>query len=88
MEVRAPPAAPTQRTSQLDAPEQQAFSASGVDVAELQSYLRANNLALTISRNVTARQDAADRQQPFNLQVLTNDNLTGTKTIGATGDGI
>jgi len=40
----------------------------GVTLQQLQSYLRAHDLALIVSRDVT-RRDRADRQQPFNLEV-------------------
>lgn len=67
VEVRARPR-PPRRTTALQAPEQQVFADEGVDIAQLRSYLRANNLALVVSRNVTTR-DSADRQQPFRLRV-------------------
>ncbi len=67
VEVRARPRPPRHTTPML-APEQQVFADEGVDVAELRRYLRANNLALVVSRDVTTR-DGADRQQPFRLRV-------------------
>ena len=67
VEVRARPR-PPRRTTEIQAPEQQVFADEGVDVAELRRYLRANNLALVVSRDVTTR-DGADRQQPFRLRV-------------------
>ncbi|MSP14388.1 MAG: hypothetical protein EXR62_15730 [Chloroflexi bacterium] len=71
---------PARQTPTLEAPEQQVMDEEGVDVAALQSYLRANNLALVISRNVTTR-DRNDKQQPYNLRV------TGglTQTLGTGG---
>jgi hypothetical protein len=48
--------------------EAQVFAEEGVDVPVMQAWLRSNNLALLVSRNVTAR-DRADREQPFNLRV-------------------
>ncbi|MDB6124616.1 MAG: hypothetical protein JWQ71_3609 [Pedosphaera sp.] len=48
--------------------EAQVFSEENVDMPTFQADLKARNLALVISRNVTAR-DAGDKQQPFNLGV-------------------
>ncbi len=81
VEVRARPR-PPQRTTQIQAPEQQVFADEGVDVAQLRSYLRANNLALVVSRDVTTR-DGADRQQPFRLRVPSGgaESLPGSGTI-------
>ena len=42
-----------------------------MDVEKLKRFLRDNDLALIVSRNVTKR-DAANRQQPFNLRVAGN----------------
>jgi len=56
-------------------PEQAVFDAynlahpgNGVSVAEMQQFLRAQNLALVVMRNATSR-DRADQQQPYNLAV-------------------
>ena len=43
------------------------FADEGVDVEEFRQYLRDNELALIVSRDVTQR-DRADVQQPFNLR--------------------
>ncbi len=59
---------PARRSSALQAPEQQVFSEVGVDETALRTWLRSNNLALIVSRDVTTR-DRADVQQPFNLRV-------------------
>ena len=67
VEVRSRPR-PPRRSTLLQGPEQQVFADEGVDVAELRQYLRANGLALVVSRDVTTR-DGADRQQPFRLRV-------------------
>lgn len=67
VEVRARPR-PARHSTLLQAPEQQVFADEGVDVAALRQYMRANNLALVVSRDVTTR-DASDRQQPFRLRV-------------------
>jgi hypothetical protein len=61
-------------------PEQQVFADENINIADLRSYLRENNLALVISRNVTTR-DAADRQQPFNLRVAGST----TQSVSAAG---
>lgn len=67
VEVVARPV-PTPRVSTLPAIEAGVFAQSGVDVEAFREFLRANELALIVTRNVTQR-DRADRQQPFNLQV-------------------
>ncbi|MDR3458865.1 MAG: hypothetical protein P4N60_15555 [Verrucomicrobiae bacterium] len=71
---------PVPFTVPVPGPELAAFAAANVNVAQFQNYLRAHQLALIVSRDVTTR-DKADRQQPFNLHV------TGTshQTLGATG---
>jgi hypothetical protein len=48
--------------------EQQVFADEGVDLPTFQADIAARNVALVVSRNLTAR-DAADKQQPFNLRV-------------------
>jgi hypothetical protein len=55
------------------------FDQAGVTVGVLQAYLRQNNLALVVSRDVTTRDDL-DLQQPYNLSVP-----GGTQTTGAGG---
>nr|MBA3532817.1 hypothetical protein [Ardenticatenales bacterium] len=79
VEVRARPR-PTRRHVTLPAPEQQILAQAGVELADLQAYLTANNLALVVSRNVTSRDDA-DKQQPYNLRIAGG----GAQTVGATG---
>ena len=67
---------PAQLSSSVAAVEAQVFTEEGVDVPVMQAWLRANNLALIVSRNVTMR-DRADREQPFNLRVpLPNGAIT------------
>jgi len=61
-------------------PELAAFAAAGVRVGDFQNYLKAHELALIVSRDVTTR-DKADHQQPFNLRV----SGTNHQTIGAAG---
>ena len=79
-EVRARPR-PVKPNHPLPPPEQQMFAEAGVTPAELRAFMRANNLALMVTRNVTTR-DNADQQQPFNLRVP-----AGAQTIapGASG---
>jgi len=79
VEVRAR-TKPTAPATSLPSPEQQIFSQANVFPADLQLYMRQNNLALIVSRNVTTRDDA-DRQQPFNLHVFGS----STVTTGTTG---
>ncbi|HUS35249.1 MAG TPA: hypothetical protein VM680_07865 [Verrucomicrobiae bacterium] len=59
---------PTPAKSSVGPIEQQVFADEGVDLATFQADLAQRNLALCISRNVTAR-DAADKQQPYNLRI-------------------
>ena len=59
---------PATRVASLSTPESQVFSEEGVDVQQFKTYLKDNNLALVVSRNVTQR-DAADLQQPYNLRI-------------------
>ncbi len=59
---------PARRAATLPAPEQQVFNDEGVNVAAFQDYLRQNELALMVSRNVTLR-DKADLDQPYNLRI-------------------
>jgi hypothetical protein len=67
VEVRARPR-PAVLRAPLPAAESAVFARAGVDVAQFTEWMRRNNLALSVTRNVTTR-DAADRQQPFNLRV-------------------
>jgi len=59
---------PSALVAELPSVEANVISGLGVSVAELQEYLRSQNLALIVSRNVTTR-DRNDRQQPTNLRV-------------------
>ncbi len=76
VELRPQPAPPKTTMEALAAPEMamvnevaQAAGLSGSALlAELQDYLRKNELALITMRNVT-RRDGFDLQQPFNLRV-------------------
>jgi len=77
VEVRARPY-PARRTTPLEEPEAKIFREENVDQSAFRADLRARNLAVIVSRNVTAR-DAADKQQPYNLRV------TGTSTQKVVG---
>lgn len=79
VEVRPRPR-PVRTPIALQRAVQQVFTQQGVTLAQMQEYLRANNLALIVSNNVTTR-DRNDRQQPFNLRVAG----TSTQTLGAGG---
>ncbi len=68
---------PTRLTVNLPAVEQQVFQQAGVSEAALREYLKQNNLALAVMRNVTTR-DVAEKQQPFNLRVP-----GGTQTLAS-----
>jgi hypothetical protein len=68
VEVRTRPRPAMTAEPALPAPESVAFADAGVDVAQFRQYLRDNDLALIVSRNVT-RRDGADNQQPANLRV-------------------
>ncbi|MFK7800396.1 MAG: hypothetical protein AB8G95_02075 [Anaerolineae bacterium] len=77
VKARTRPVAPT---SVLKAPEQQVFDNAGVSIAAMQTYLKQQNLALIITRDVTTRDDL-DLQQPFNLKVAGSP----TQSIGSDG---
>jgi hypothetical protein len=74
VEVRAS-TKPQRLTNSIQSIEQQVFDEEGVAVPVLQKYLQANNLALIVSHNVTAR-DKADIQQPYNLRIAGTTNQT------------
>ena len=78
VEVRAR-TKPARLVPHLPAPETQAFASAGVNPAEFQAWLQQNDLALSVTRNVTTR-DVQDRQQPRNLRVI-----SGTQTLGTAG---
>ena len=78
VEVR-PRQRPDLTRSQLPELEADIFAETGVDLAEFKRYLRDNQLALIISRDVTVRDDG-DKQQPFNLRVA------GSSTQSSVGD--
>jgi hypothetical protein len=70
---------PTRPTPALEAPERSVFTDEVVDETALRNWLKANDLALIVTRNQTSR-DRADVSQPFNLQVP-----GGAKTVSPNG---
>ncbi len=83
VEVIARAVPPVRIESPLASPETLAFAAAGVNEAAFRNYLRQQNLALLVMRNVTSR-DASDRQQPYNLHVAVPSGIT-TLASPATG---
>lgn len=71
------PALTSQET--LQAPEKSILSSVGVDETALRNWMKTNNLALLIVRNLTSR-DRADFQQPYNLTVP--NGVTTTRNSG------
>jgi len=65
VKARTRPTAPAAILPDIEA---SVLSEAGVNLSDLQDYLRASNLALIVSRNLTTR-DKNDRQQPTNLRV-------------------
>jgi hypothetical protein len=65
---RTIPTVPVPATTPVEAPEASIYIRNGVSPTGLSTWLQQRNKALLSSRNVTTR-DAADRQQPFSLQV-------------------
>jgi len=69
VEVRPRPVPPYKTETPLAAPEQNVFAEENVNEGQFRNWLRSQNLALIVSRNVTTR-DRTDIAQPFNLKVL------------------
>ena len=76
---------PVPQKSSVPSIEQTVFAQEGVDLLTFQADLAQRNLALVISRNVTAR-DGNDKQQPYNLRVPggTNSIANGGKVYDIT----
>ena len=72
-------ARPARAAPALEAPERSVLTEEQVDEAALKAWMRANDLALIVTRNQTSR-DRADRQQPYNLQVP-----GGVRTVAPSG---
>jgi hypothetical protein len=81
VEIATRPAPPSQGSAPVASIEAQVFAEEGVTITDMQSWLRSNDLALLVSRNVTMR-DRADREQPFNLRVPGGVQTLGTNAPG------
>ncbi|MEN1972017.1 hypothetical protein WCE34_06670 [Luteimonas sp. MJ204] len=79
VEVAARPRPPHTSEAVLQSPERALFASEGVDEGAFRSWLRANDLAIIVTRNQTSR-DRSDRQQPYNLRVP-----GGTQTVANGG---
>jgi hypothetical protein len=79
VEVKSRPR-PQASTLAIPTIEANVITGLGVSIEELTNYLRSQNLALVVSRNVTSR-DKNDRQQPFNLKV----SGSNTQSISKSG---
>jgi hypothetical protein len=87
VEIVARPMPINQSTATVAPIEAGVFATEGVPIPEFQAWLRSNDLALLVSRNVTAR-DRADREQPFNLRVPGGVQTLATNTaVGSTNNG-
>ncbi|MFK7932846.1 MAG: T9SS type A sorting domain-containing protein [Saprospiraceae bacterium] len=81
--ARTKPPTNTLSPHPLPAIETAMFNSAAVDLNEFKQFLSRNNLALSITRDVTSRDDT-DKQQPYNLRVAgsshqtTAPNATGT----------
>ncbi len=76
VEVAARTRPATTAAPAVEAPEQAILDAEGVSASALRDWLRANDLALIVTRNQTSR-DRGDKQQPFNLRVPGGVSKTG-----------
>ncbi len=72
---------PARLSAPVASVEASVFGEEGVDIPVMQSWLRSNNLALLVSRNVTAR-DRVDKEQPFNLRVPVPNGAITTNNAG------
>jgi len=70
---------PPVTTTPMASPEQSVFASEQVNEAAFRAWLKANQLALIVTRNQTAR-DRDDKQQPYNLRVP-----GGVQTLGGSG---
>ena len=75
--VRTPPA---MTSSEIQLPEEDVFTEENVDSNQFQAFLKVNNLAVLVMRDVTTR-DELDKQQPYNLKVAGQPH----QTIGSSG---
>jgi hypothetical protein len=72
-------ARPPVTATPIASPEQSVFASEQVNEAAFRAWLKANQLALIVTRNQTAR-DRDDKQQPYNLRVP-----GGVQTLGGSG---
>jgi hypothetical protein len=81
VEVRSRPR-PAASVTPMEEPEAKIFREEGVDPQTFRTSLASRNLAVIVSRNVTAR-DAADKQQPYSLRVAggTAQHLSGSGKV-------
>ena len=79
VEVRATTVPPLKTEPPVTAPEKQVMTEEGIDEVQLRNWLKTNNLALIVSRNVTTR-DRGDLSQPYNLKVE-----NGVQSVGKAG---
>lgn len=73
--ARPRPANPTLDPETVPAIEQALFDSADIDLPAFRKFLRRNNLALAVTRDVTSRDDA-DHQQPYNLKVWGSSHQT------------
>ena len=66
--ARTRPATTTLNKETLPSIEQGLFTAANVNLKDFRKFLKRNNIALLVTRDVTSRDDA-DQQQPYNLKV-------------------
>lgn len=76
---------PVRAASALDAPERAVLAEEGVDETALRAWMKSQDLALIVTRNITSR-DRADKQQPFNLRVPGGVSRVAPRTNGPTYD--
>ena len=72
-------ARPAAESSILETPERAVLTEEAVDETVLKNWMKANDLAMIVTRNQTSR-DRADLTQPYNLQVP-----GGVKTVSPNG---
>ena len=71
---------PTMTVEQLQNPELQIFAEENIDANQFKNFLKTQNLAVVVMRDVTTR-DVTDKQQPYNLKVAGQPH----QTIGTSG---
>lgn len=74
--ARAKPINPTLEIDTIPTIEQGIFADCSLPVEDFQRFLKRNNIALAVTRDVTSRDDL-DKQQPYNLRIANG----GTETI-------